>query len=411
MVQTFTEKKINNSKDNAPLSGIRILAISQFGAGPFATLLLSDLGAEIIKIEDPLSEGDVARKVPPFVFEGDSTYFQTFNRGKKSIALDFRTIEGRKIFEDLVRKSDVVFNNLRGDLPERLGITYNTLKQINPMIVTCSLSGFGSKGKLSSKPGYDPIIQALTGYMSLTGEINSPPIKTGVSIIDFSAGFAAALGISAALVDVKINKIGRNVDISLFNTAISMLTYLASWYLNHQWIPEKQNFSAHQSITPAQNYKTFDGWITIFCAKEKFWINLVGIMEFNHLNNDERFTSFSQREKNRKELNEILEPIFLNKTTDYWIKLFENKIPAAPILSMEDSMDSLVKESSESFININHPLMGIMRFIKSPFDTEGANINNEPAPKLGQNTDEILLTLLGYNENKIIELKRTGIIT
>ena len=187
MVQTFTEKKINNSKNNAPLSGIRILAISQFGAGPFATLLLSDLGAEIIKIEDPLSEGDVARKVPPFVFEGDSTYFQTFNRGKKSIALDFRTIEGRKIFEDLVRKSDVVFNNLRGDLPEKLGITYNTLKQINPMIVTCSLSGFGSKGKISSKPGYDSIIQALTGYMSLTGEINSPPIKTGVSIIDFSA--------------------------------------------------------------------------------------------------------------------------------------------------------------------------------------------------------------------------------
>ena len=227
MVLIFTERKISNTKNNAPLSGTRILAISQFGAGPFATLLLSDLGAEIIKIEDPLSEGDVGRKVPPFEFQGDSTYFQTFNRGKKSIGLDFRTTEGRKIFEDLVRKSDLVFNNLRGDLPERLGITYHTLKRINPMIVTCSLSGFGTKGKLASKPGYDPIIQALTGYMSLTGEINSPPVKTGVSIIDFAAGFAAALGISSALVDVKINKIGRNVDISLFNTAISMLTYLA----------------------------------------------------------------------------------------------------------------------------------------------------------------------------------------
>ena len=217
---------------------------------------LADLGAEVIKIEDPKTGGDVARYVPPATNDADSLYFQSFNRGKKSIAIDLRKPEGVNIFHQLVEKSDAVFNNLRGDLPEKLGLTYKTLSSLNPSIVTCSLSGFGRTGPRASEPGYDPIMQAMAGYMSITGEPEGPPGKAGVSIIDFAGGYAAAFGLVAALLEAKTTGTGRDIDVSLLDTAISMLTYFGSWQLNSDWHPKRTINSAHQTLVPAQNFQT-----------------------------------------------------------------------------------------------------------------------------------------------------------
>ncbi|MBU88106.1 MAG: CoA transferase [SAR202 cluster bacterium] len=395
---------------NGPLSNVRVLAISQFGAGPFATLLLSDLGAEVIKIEDPESFGDVARSVPPYAYDGDSTYFQSFNRGKKSLGLNLRQNSGIKIFHDLVEKSSVVFNNLRGDLPKKLGLTYDTLKQINPSVVTCSLSGFGVNSDRSSEPGYDPIIQALAGYMSITGDKNSPPVKSGVSIIDFAGGFAASLAISAALVEVRSTGLGRDIDVGLFDTSLSMLSYFSSWHLNHGWLPDRTHLSAHQSITPAQNYKTSDGWVTIFCAKEKFWHDMAKTMNLSHLLNDPRFKTFDDRKNNRQLLNEIIEPLIVQKPTAYWVKLFLNKVPCAPVRSLPEALNDPLIKSRDMIIENNHPLRGVMRHVKSPFITDGANANVGPAPRLGQNTNEIMLELLGYKKSHVNELRQSGVI-
>lgn len=208
-----------------PLSGLRILAVSQYGAGPFGTLHLADLGAEVIKIEDPSTNGDVSRYVVPYNIEKDSLFFQTFNRNKKSITLNLKTEEGRALFHRLVEISDAVFSNLRGDLPAKLGLDYESLKDINPKIVCCSLSGYGKTGPRVKEPGYDYIIQGLAGFMDLTGEPDAPPTKTGLSLVDLSTGFCSALGLMAGIYQAQKIGVGCDVDTSLLDTAVSMLAY------------------------------------------------------------------------------------------------------------------------------------------------------------------------------------------
>ncbi len=223
------------SAQRPPLDGVRVLAVSQFGAGPYGTMLLADLGAEIIKIEDLASGGDVARYVPPFEIDGDSLYFQSFNRGKKSVGLNLSNPGGSAVFRDLVAVSDAVFNNLRGDVPARLGLTYETLRAVNPKIVCCSLSGFGSTGPRAAEPGYDHLIQGLSGFISITGEPDGPPVKSGVSVVDFAGGLAAALGLMVGLFDAQRTGQGRDLDVGLLDTAMSMLSYLATFTLNRDW--------------------------------------------------------------------------------------------------------------------------------------------------------------------------------
>ncbi|MDP2702227.1 MAG: CoA transferase, partial [Candidatus Rokubacteria bacterium] len=207
-----------------PLEGTRILSVSQFGAGPFGTQVLADLGAEIIKIEDPGVGGDSSRYVPPYQHEQDSLYFQSFNRGKKSLTLNLQHPAGQAVLHDLVKVSDAVFNNLRGDLPAKLGLTYDALKATNPRIVCCSLTGFGTTGPRAAEPAFDYLIQGYAGYMTVTGEPDGPPGKCGVSVIDFAGGYAGMVGLMVGLYDAQRTGNGRNVDISLLDTAVSMLS-------------------------------------------------------------------------------------------------------------------------------------------------------------------------------------------
>ena len=211
-----------------PLEDLRILSIEQFASGPFGSVQLADLGAEVIKIEDPSSGGDVGRYVPPYQDESDSLFFETFNRNKRSICLDLTNDEGKRIFHDLVKKSDVVYSNLRGDVPSKIGLMFEDLKEFNPKIVCCSLSGYGMTGPRASDPGYDYMVQGLAGWMDITGEPSGPPTKSGLSVVDFSSGLIAAISILAGVHQARRDGVGMNCDVSLFDTALSMLTYPAT---------------------------------------------------------------------------------------------------------------------------------------------------------------------------------------
>lgn len=393
-----------------PLNGIRILAISQFGAGPFATLNLADLGAEVIKIEDPTTGGDVARYVPPATNDADSLYFQSFNRGKKSIAIDLRNPEGMAIFHQLVKKSAAVFNNLRGDLPEKLGLTYSALQDLNPAIVTCSLSGFGRTGPRAAEPGYDPIMQGMAGYMSITGEPDGPPGKAGVSIIDFAGGYAAALGLVAALLEAKTSGIGRDVDVSLLDTAVSMLTYFASWTQNSDWEAIRTPSSSHQTLVPAQNFQTSDGWITVFCAKEHFWKKFAELIEMPELISDERFATFASRYDNRSILIPILSERILEKTNEEWLGLFRGIVPSGPVNSISEAFDDEQIRARGLIVDVEHPSYGTIKQVASPITTEGSNEAISPGPRLGEHTDDLLTDLLSLDERQITRLRDQGAV-
>ena len=263
---------------DAPLADLRIVAVEQFGAGPFGTLQLADLGAEVIKIEDPDAGGDVSRYVPPYQEGEDSLYFESFNRGKKSVSLDLRDAEGRAAFEDLVRGADAVFSNLRGDGAEKLGLTYAALGPVNPAIVCCSLSGFGNTGPRRDEGAYDHVIQGLAGWMSLTGGPDDPPMKSGLSLVDFAGGYVAALSIVAAVWRARRDGVGGDCDLSLFETALALLTYQGTWVASRGYAPERLANSAHQSIVPFQGFETADGWLMVACAKEKFWLRLIEVL-------------------------------------------------------------------------------------------------------------------------------------
>jgi len=392
----------------APLDGLRVLAVSQFGAGPFGTQLLADLGAEVIKIEDPRVGGDVAREVGPYAGEDDSLYFQAFNRGKKSITLDLEHLEGRAVLRDLARVSHAVYNNLRGDLPERLGVTYAALRDVNPALVCCSLSGFGRTGPRAAEPAFDYLIQGYAGWMSVSGEPDGPPGKCGVSVVDFAGGYASMAALLAGLWDAQRTGVGRDIELSLLDTAVSMLSYYAIWALNRDWQPARVEDSGHQSIVPAQNFPTRDGFIVIFCNKEKFWTSLVQAMDLPEVARDPRFATFADRLAHKSVLVPILKARFAERTTSEWLSRLRGKVPCAPVNTIAEALADEQVAARDMIVEVKHPRFGVLREVGSPVKTEGAAPNLSPAPALGQHTDEILRTLLQYDPARIAALRASG---
>ena len=392
----------------APLHGLRVLTVSQFGAGPFGTQLLADLGAEIIKIEDPGVGGDVARQVGPYVGEDDSLYFQSFNRGKKSITLDLEHPEGRAVLRDLARVSHAVYNNLRGDLPERLGVTYAALRDVNPALVCCSLSGFGRTGPRAAEPAFDYLIQGYAGWMSVSGEPDGPPGKCGVSVVDFAGGYASMAALLAGLWDAQRTGVGRDIEMSLLDTAVSMLSYYAIWTLNRDWQPARVEDSGHQSIVPAQNFPTRDGWIVVFCNKEKFWTSLVQAMELPAVARDPRFATFADRLAHKAVLVPILKARFAELTTSEWLARLRGRVPCAPVNTVAQALADEQVAARDMIVEVKHPRFGVLREVGTPVKTEGAAPNLTPAPALGQHTDEILRTLLEYDPTRIAALRASG---
>lgn len=393
-----------------PLDGLRVLAVSQFGAGPFGTQMLADLGADIIKIEDPGVGGDSARYVPPFQGEADSPYFQSFNRGKRSVSLNLRHPDGQAVLHDLVRVSDAVFNNARGDLPDKLGLTYDVLKAINPRVVCCSLTGYGRTGPRAAEPAFDYLVQGYAGYMAVTGEPDGPPGKCGVSVIDFAGGYAAMAGLMVGLFDAQRTGVGRDVDISLLDTAVSMLSYFAVWTLNRDWIAERTRSSAHQTIVPAQNFPTRDGWIVVFCNKDKFWRDLVETLGAPELAEDARFRTFADRLASKDALLPLLQARFATRTTGEWLDRLRGRVPCAPVNDVREALADPQVLARDMIVEVEHPDFGPLREVRSPVRTEGEIRHPARAPRLGEHTDQILREVLSYSDGTIARLRETGVI-
>ncbi len=392
-----------------PLSGVRILAIEQFGAGPFGSSHLADLGAEVIKIEDPRTGGDVARYVPPWAEDEDSLYFETFNRGKKSLTLDLTTKSGRQVFEELVRVSDAVYSNMRGDVPARIGIMYDDLKHLNPAIVCCSLTGYGMTGPRRGEPGYDYVIQALTGWMDITGEPDGPPTKSGLSIVDFSAGFVAALSLVAGLHAAQRDGIGMDCDVSLYDTAISMLSYPGVWHLNRGFMPTRTHHSAHPSIVPFQAFEAADGWLVIACPKDKFWQRLAAVIGRPELAEDARFRRLADRQKNAAELLAILEEVLLTRTVSEWMgPLRAAGVPSGEVKSVADALEDPHTIARELIVEADHPRFGPVRTLGTPVRVGPDTAPPTRAPRRGEHTEALLRDLLGYDDDRLAAAQASG---
>lgn len=393
-----------------PLTGVRILALTQLGAGPYAMTLLGDLGAEIIKIEDPSTGGDEARNVPPFAEAGDSLYFQSFNRNAKSFTLNLRVPEGQALFRRLVAVSDAVYSNPRGDLPAKLGFDYAHLKTVNPRVVCCALSGFGTTGPRAAEPGYDYLIQGLAGFMSVTGDPQTAPTKCGVSVIDFAGGLTSVVGLLVALLRARRTGVGGNVDVGLHDTAISMLNYLAVWTLNRGWHPQRLPDSAHQTLVPSQNFPTRDGYLVIMCMKEKFWQRLADRMGLAHLPHDPRFATFADRLAHRDELIPVLKAVFRTKTTDEWLAALRRHVPCAPVYGVDEALRDEQVLAREMVIAYEHPRFGTVREVGCPIKIDDVRPRYGPASALGADTDTLLRDLLGADEAEIRRLREHGAI-
>ena len=367
-----------------PLADVRILAVEQFGAGPWATLQLADLGAEVIKIEDPVSSGDVGRYVPPFQEGEDSLFFETFNRNKKSVSLDLRDGAGRARFEALVRVSDVVFSNLRGDQPAKLRLLYDDLKHLNPRIVCCSLSGFGVTGARAKEGGYDYMMQGLAGWMQLTGEPDGPPTKSGLSLVDLSGGYVAAIAIMAGLWRSRRDGEGCDCDVSLLDVALHELMYVGTWAASRGYVPPRRSKSAHPSIVPFQNFETADGWIVVAAPKEKFWVRVCEAIGRPELATDPRFADFGARDRNRDELGTILDEAFRARTSAEWLEsLRAAGVPCSPVNDVQDAVNEA------RLVEYEHPSLGTVRQVASPLRLSGTDPPVARAPFRGEHDEEV----------------------
>jgi crotonobetainyl-CoA:carnitine CoA-transferase CaiB-like acyl-CoA transferase len=392
-----------------PLEDVRIIAVEQYGAGPWATLQLADLGADVIKIEDPSTGGDVGRYVPPFQQGEDSLFFQSFNRNKRSLPLDISTPEGRRVFHDLVGSSDVVFSNLRGDVPAKIGLRYTDLREVNAQIVCVSLSAYGMTGPRSHEPGYDYMLQGLTGWMSLAGEPEGPPTKTGLSLVDFSGGFVAATAILAGVHAARRDGVGMDCDLSLFDTAISLLNYLAAWQLNTGYTPGRTRQSAHPSLVPFQNFETATEWIVVGCAKEKFFARLAAAVGYPELAHDPRFATFSDRADNAGALLEVLENRFRQEPAEHWLGLLrEAGVPCAPINDVAQGLADPQTEARRLILELEHPDYQPLRLLASPVRVGEPVSEARRAPSRYEHLEGILGGLLGYDETTISELRERG---
>ena len=392
-----------------PLEGLVILAASQLGAGPWALTLLSDLGAEVVKIERP-GQGDEARDVPPFAGDGDSIYFQSLNRGARGLTLDLRTSAGQDVLRRLAPACDAVFDNLRGGESARLGLDYASLADVNRRIVCCSLSGFGRTGPRASEPGYDFLVQALAGYMSITGEPDGPPARSGVSVVDFSSGLVAMLGLMIALHRAQETGVGCDVDVSLFDTSISMLNYLAAWSLNRGFEPARTRDSAHQTVVPAQAFATRDGHLVVMCMKEKFWRRLCDVLGRDDLAADPRFSDFALRGANREALLGELRRDFAARTTAEWVDLLRGVVPCAPVQGVSDALADPQVAARGLLVEVDHPTYGRLRETGTPIRMGGGRAPARRAPRLGEDTDDVLARLGGFSRGEIDDLRRRGIV-
>jgi crotonobetainyl-CoA:carnitine CoA-transferase CaiB-like acyl-CoA transferase len=393
-----------------PLANLRVIAVEQYGAGPFGTSYLADLGAEVIKIENPREGGELGRRVGPFFFgPGDSHFYQSSNRNKRSLTLDLKTPGGRAVLHDLARRADGVLNNLRGDQPAKLGLAYDDLKGVNPKLVCCHLSAYGRTGSRADWPGFDYLMQAEAGYLALTGEPAGPPARAGLSIVDFMTGLTAAFALLSGVLSARESGRGRDLDVSLFDVALYNLNYLATWYLNEGHNQGREPRSGHPSLVPSQLFPTADGWIFIMCNKERFWIDLCEALGHPEWGRHPDFATFAARLERRERIGHMLDEVLRTRTTADWLARFAGKVPAAPVNDVRTALENPFVTGEGRLLSVNHPLRGPVRFVDSPVKCPGEPHPDRPAPALGADSEAILREL-GYDEARIADLREAGVI-
>jgi crotonobetainyl-CoA:carnitine CoA-transferase CaiB-like acyl-CoA transferase len=396
------------------LEGVRILAVEQYGAGPFGTQFLADLGAEVIKIENPREGGDMARSVGPHFAPGlpesaASVFFQGLNRGKRSLSLDLGRPEGRAVFARLAAHADAVATNLRGDVPAALGLTHAALKGANPRIVCAHLSGYGRDGERTKHPGYDYLMQAETGHFHLTGDPGAAPARMGLSVIDLMTGVVMGLGLVSGVMRARATGEGMDVDVSLFDLALFDLNYIAHWYLNAGAVTSRLPRSAHPSLVPCQTYRTQDGWIYLMCNKEKFWGILCEKIGAPELGKDPRYARFPDRLRARDELTEVLDGHLSKRTTAAWLEVFAGAIPAAPIHDVAQALENPFIHARGMVETLRNDAGGEVKLLANPVRSSLPARPNAMAPALGADTDTVLAEC-GFGAEEIAALRASGVV-
>lgn len=378
------------SRTGKPLEGIRVLTLEQFGAGPYGTMFLAELGAEVIKIEAPQG-GDPSRQVGPYKLgENDSEYFQAWNLGKKSVTLDMKSEAGRRQFEALVKGADCVVNNMRGTQPAKLGIDYASLKHLKPSIVCLHISAYGRDNERRDWPGYDFLMQAEAGLMELTGEPDGPPTRVGVSMIDSMSGLTGIVGLLSCLLRARTTGQGCDVDTCLYDVAMHQLTYPGLWYLNEGDVSPRVPRSAHLSLAPVQTFPTKDGWIFIMCMTQKFWLNLCEVMGRGDLVTDPRFPDPNTRARNRASMSVELDVTFRTRTTAQWLAAMNGLLPAAPVYRLDQALDSDFARATGMVSAVPHPVKGDLRVLANPLRIDGERLAQSACAALGADNEELL---------------------
>ncbi len=392
------------------LSGVRILDLSRMLAGPYGSLLMGDLGAEVIKVEMP-GDGDPTRLGTHITIGGQNAFFLAVNRSKKSVTLDLNREEGRGVFYDMVKMSDVVYDNFRPAALKKLSCDYETLKEHNPRIISCSISGYGHNGPDMNQPSFDLAVQARSGGMSITGEPGRPPVRAGIPIGDLAGGMFAAYAISAALYRREQTGEGQKIDISLLDCQISMLTYVGQYYFANGVIPGPIG-TTHQSVFPYQSFKASDGYLVVAAPTEKFWRKLCKVIGREDLPENPKYVDNNLRVENKAELQEIFDRAFEKETVQHWMEAIAKEgIPAAPVNTVDRALSDPQVLARDMVFEMGHPGVGKYKAIGNPVKASGCDDGPyKPAPMLGAHNQEVLSGYLGYSQEKIDSLRRSGII-
>lgn len=389
------------------LTGVRVLDLSRMLAGPYGSMLLADMGAEVIKVEEP-EGGDPMRAMgPPFLPDGESAYFLAINRNKKSLAIDLTTGEGRAVFHDLVRRADVVWENFRPGVMARLGGGYAELSALNPALVMCSISAYGGDGPYREWPAFDLALQAMGGGMSVTGEPGRAPARMGLPMGDLSGGLFGALAVTAALFRRQATGRGAHVDLSLLDCQVSLLTYMAQYFLTDGRVPGPMG-SSHASVVPYQALAARDGHLIVAVFAEKFWGGFCRAAGRPEWERDSRFATNRDRVAHREVLEALIAARFAEDTTEAWLaRLHAEGVPAAPINTIDRVLIDPQVKHREMIVQMDHPRHGVLPTLGTPIKIDGAlGLEVAPPARLGQHTDEILEDLLGYPPERIAELHR-----
>jgi crotonobetainyl-CoA:carnitine CoA-transferase CaiB-like acyl-CoA transferase len=393
-----------------PLTGLRILTLENFGAGPFGSMYLADLGADVVKIESRDQGGDATRAMGPFFLgEHDSHFFQTFNLNKRSATLNLKLPKGQQAFRRLVTKADVVMNNLRGDQPEKLGLDYASLGPVNPKILCAHLSAYGRDNERKGWPGYDYLMQAEAGFLHLTGEPGTPPTRMGLSIVDYMTGITMAVAILSSLIGVAKTGQGRDIDVSLFDVALHQLTYPGNWYLNEGHRTARLPRSSHPSAVPVQLFRTEDGWIFVMCMTQKFWHALLGEIGRNDLATDPLYATVEARRVHRDRLTSLLDAEFMHHTTARWLDRLSGLLPVAPVYDLAQALDNPFAHAVGMVRTVPHAQRVDFRTLANPIKLDGERPPSRPAPPLGADSDALLIEA-GYTSDEIVALRREGVV-